>query len=141
MISVFDKKIECCGCTTCKNICPTKAIEMIPDEEGFLYPDINQVLCIDCGRCRNVCAFQNGYNTSNNLRTPKVYAAKHKNENVRMNSTSGGAFTAISDYVLGNKGIVFGVAFDENMNAVHGRANSAEERDKFKGSKYVQKYI
>lgn len=138
MISVFDKKDECCGCTACKNICPTKAIDMIPDEEGFLYPEINQELCIDCGLCRSLCAFQNEYNTYSNLGTPKVYAAKHKDKNVRMNSSSGGAFTAISDYVLGNKGIVFGVAFDENMNAVHRRANTSEERDKFKGSKYVQ---
>ena len=138
MISVFDKKEECCGCTACKHICPTRAIEMESDQEGFLYPLIDQNLCIDCGRCKEVCAFQNGYDTLKNLKPPKVYAAKHKKENIRMSSTSGGVFTAISDHVLENSGVVFGVAFDENMNAVHRMAKTSDERDMFKGSKYVQ---
>ena len=43
MISVFDKKEDCCGCTTCKHICPTHAIEMVSDQEGFL-PEINKNL-------------------------------------------------------------------------------------------------
>ena len=45
MISVFDQKEDCCGCTACKHICPKRAIEMKPDEEGFLYPEINQDEC------------------------------------------------------------------------------------------------
>lgn len=138
MISVFDIKEECCGCTACKHICPTNAIEMVADKEGFLYPSINQQLCIDCGQCKKVCAFQNGYDTSNNLEQPKVYAAKHKNESIRMDSTSGGAFTAISDYILDNNGVIFGVSFDDNMHVVHQMAKTIRERDKFKGSKYVQ---
>lgn len=138
MISVFDNKEDCCGCTACKSICQTQAISMEPDKEGFLYPEINQELCIDCSKCRKVCAFQNGYDIPDNLRQPKVYAAKHNNENIRSNSTSGGAFTAISDYVLDNNGVVFGAAFDENMNVIQQVASTAKERDKFRGSKYVQ---
>lgn len=138
MISVFEKKEECCGCTACKHICPTNAIQMKSDEEGFLFPSINQKLCIDCRLCKKVCAFQNGYDISKNLKKPKVYAAKHKNDSIRMNSTSGGAFTAISDYILDNNGVIFGVSFDDNMHVVHKMAKTQDERDKFKGSKYVQ---
>lgn len=138
MISVFDRKEDCCGCTACKHICPTHAIEMVSDQEGFLYPEINQKLCIDCGLCKQVCAFQNGYDVSTNFSIPEVYAAKHKKEDIRMSSTSGGAFTAISDFVLKNEGVIFGVAFDENMNVIHKAANTSDERDMFKGSKYVQ---
>lgn len=138
MKSVFDKKNNCCGCTACKYICPADAIEMMPDREGFLYPEINQELCIDCGLCRKVCAFQNGYDRSDNIQFPGVYAVKHKNEDVRISSTSGGAFTAISDHILENGGVVFGVAFDDNMNVMHMAAKSKSERNKFKGSKYVQ---
>ena len=45
------QKDECCGCTACMSCCPTLAIEMKPDYEGFLYANI----CIDCGKCVKVC--------------------------------------------------------------------------------------
>lgn len=138
MISMFYNKKDCCGCTACKSRCPKQAIIMKPDEEGFLYPEIDRKLCIDCGLCIKVCAFQNGYDTLQNFEIPYVYAARHIDEKVRMSSTSGGAFTAISDYILHNDGLVYGVAFDENMNVVHQRADKIEDREKFKGSKYVQ---
>ncbi len=114
---------------------------MISDEEGFLYPQINQKLCTDCNLCREICAFSNGCDTSTNLNTPDIYAVKHKDDGVRMTSTSGGFFTAISDYILDKGGLVAGVAFDENMNAVHQIAITKKERDKFKGSKYVQSHL
>lgn len=138
MISVFDKKEDCCGCTACESICPTKAIKMIPDEEGFVYPDIDQELCIDCGRCRKVCAFQNKYDSKNNLNIPDVYGIKHLNDKIRKNSSSGGAFTAISDYILEKKGSVCGVKFDEEMRVIHALAKSEYERNNQRGSKYVQ---
>lgn len=144
MISVFDIKEDCCGCTACQQICPTKAIEMKPDEEGFLYPKINQELCNDCGICKEVCAFQNGYDASGNFATPKIYAVKNKDESARMASSSGGIFSAISDFILDNGGLVSGVAFDKDMLVVHKIASTKVERDKFRGSKYVQsdlKYV
>ena len=50
MITIKDKK-DCCGCTACYNACPKKAIEMQADQEGFLYPVIDQKKCVDCGIC------------------------------------------------------------------------------------------
>lgn len=138
MISVFDKKEECCGCTACKSICPTKAIEMLSDEEGFLYPEINQELCINCGRCRNVCPFKNIINVDDKLDKPLVYAVKQKDFETRMKSTSGGVYTAISDLILNEFGSVYGVKFDEDFKVVHSKAIDFKERNKFRGSKYVQ---
>jgi len=111
---------------------------MEPDDEGFLYPKIDIAVCVQCGLCRKVCAFQNGYDTILSYDEPFVYAVKHKDENVRMTSSSGGAFTAISDFVLKQSGIVYGATFDENMNIVHQRAETKEECETLKGSKYVQ---
>jgi Coenzyme F420-reducing hydrogenase, beta subunit len=138
MIELYNKKENCCGCTACLNICPKSAIVMKTDQKGFLYPFILKEKCIECGMCKKVCSFQNGYDTSSNFEMPYVYAIKHKDEIVRMNSTSGGAFTAISDFVLKQGGVVFGAAFDNNMNVIHQTAKNSAERDKFKGSKYVQ---
>jgi len=138
MISVFDRKEDCCGCTACENICPTEAIKMVQDEEGFLYPYIDQGLCINCGNCTDVCAFQNERRAINNNEISEVYAVKHKSNDVRFTSSSGGAFTAISDYILSKEGVVYGATFDENFNVVHKRQETYEGRDSLRGSKYVQ---
>lgn len=52
---LFRRKEECCGCTACYSICPNKAISMEADEEGFLYPKIDDQKCICCFRCISVC--------------------------------------------------------------------------------------
>jgi coenzyme F420-reducing hydrogenase beta subunit len=138
MMLLYERKEECCGCTACMSICPKQAITMISDEEGFLYPSINQELCIECDLCKQVCPFSDNYRTSGNYDQPLVYAAKHKDDKVRMNSSSGGMFTAISDYILDNDGVIYGAAFDENLVVRHQKAETAEDRNKFRGSKYVQ---
>lgn len=71
----------------------------------------------------------------------RVYIAKHKNKEVHKNSQSGGAFTAISDYILSRGGVIYGAVFNENYEVVHVRAESVVERNKMRGSKYVQSNI
>lgn len=138
MKSVFEEKQDCCGCTACEHICPTNAIKMLADEEGFLYPDIIQELCIDCGLCKKVCPIQNKLGRDDRFDEPRVYAIKHKSNNVRMKSASGGAYPAISDYILKESNIVYGVKFSEKFYVHHDRAKNIQERDEFKGSKYIQ---
>ncbi|PNV60598.1 (Fe-S)-binding protein [Clostridium sp. chh4-2] len=53
--TLYNRKEECCGCTACYAICPKEAISMVEDEEGFIYPVINNILCIQCYRCVKVC--------------------------------------------------------------------------------------
>ena len=137
-MEIFDDKKRCCGCTACMNICPKNAIEMIEDEEGFKYPRINKEKCIECGLCKKICAFQNGTEVDERIENAEVYAAKNKDDAVRMKSSSGGMFATISDYVLNNNGVIYGVAFDENFKAKHIRAENKSDRDKCLGSKYSQ---
>lgn len=56
--TLFENKENCCGCTACYAVCPFNAIEMIPDEEGFLYPTIDEEKCVGCHKCLSVCAFK-----------------------------------------------------------------------------------
>lgn len=134
----YERKEFCTGCTACMNSCPHDAISMQADREGFLYPVTDEKVCTDCGLCRQICPLQDGYKISSNFEQPKVYATKHIDDDVRMSSSSGGMFTAISDYILSKKGIVYGAAFDENFRVCHQKAETVEERNKFRGSKYVQ---
>lgn len=57
MKTVYNFKYNCFGCAACMNICPTKSIKMKSDEEGFLYPSINENKCINCLKCREICPF------------------------------------------------------------------------------------
>ena len=71
----------------------------------------------------------------------KVYAAKNKNTEIRMNSSSGGGFTLIAEWILDNNGVVFGAKFNEKMQVVHDYAETKEGLAVFRGSKYVQSQI
>ncbi len=39
----------------CMNVCPKDAIRMEEDEYGFLYPQIDETKCVQCGACKKVC--------------------------------------------------------------------------------------
>lgn len=68
----------------------------------------------------------------------KSYIVKQKDLCSRMQSRSGGIFASVSDRVLEGDGVVYGCALDDSFVAVHRRACTKEERDAFRGSKYVQ---
>lgn len=137
MIQITNKE-NCCGCTACASICPHQAINMEPDTLGFLYPKVDTEKCIDCGLCEKVCAFHSNYDKSTNLPEPQIYAVRHKDMHEIETSRSGAAFIAISDYVLDQGGIVYGAGYTDHFRVVHKRATNKDERNEFKGSKYVQ---
>lgn len=67
------------------------------------------------------------------------YMAWYQNDDVLMNSSSGGAFTAIAEVVLQDNGIVFGATFDEKTwNVYHKAVTSIKELNDIRGSKYYQ---
>lgn len=134
MIQICDKK-SCAGCTACMAACPKDAISMVVDEQGFLYPTVITDKCVNCGLCDMVCPFDKPLHEETEV---CAYAIKHKDPKVLIESTSGGIFTAVSDYVLTHGGVVYGAALDENIVVRHIRATTAHERDRLRGSKYVQ---
>lgn len=133
----FTDKSQCCGCTACASICPKQAITMQPDGLGFLYPIINKNKCIECGFCEDVCTFNSHYEKSD-FSVPEVYAVRHKNISEIETSRSGAVFIALSDWILEKGGIVYGVGYTNHFRAIHKRATTKQQRDEFKGSKYVQ---
>ncbi len=129
---------KCCGCGACQQICPQQCILMHEDKEGFLYPLVVTENCINCGLCEKVCPI---INQSEERKPVEVYAAKNKNEEVRMQSSSGGIFTSLAEKVICDGGVVFGAKFDEQWNVVHDFTESMEGLGRFRGSKYVQSQI
>ena len=57
-IDLYIEKAQCCGCSACYSVCPANAITMVPDEEGFLYPEIDFCKCIGCKKCIKTCVFK-----------------------------------------------------------------------------------
>ena len=52
-------KKDCNGCGICTLGCPTNAIKMVEDKEGFFYPQIDEEKCIKCNKCKNICSNYN----------------------------------------------------------------------------------
>lgn len=126
---------ECCGCTACADICGRNAITMKEDAMGFLHPVVNADLCVDCGRCSDVCMIDR----EPELKKPaSVHAMRLRDKAEMAASQSGGAFTALSDAVLAEGGVVYGTGFGESFQVRHAKATDKSGRDSFRGSKYVQ---
>ena len=140
-IILFQDKKDCCGCGACMNACPKAAIQMREDEQGFVFPTIDDTLCIECGACTKACLYQN----SIDFHTPQeVYAASCKDDQTIMQSASGGVFPVLADQVLSSGGVVYGSALvHENgrLEPRHIRIDRAEDIHLLQGSKYVQSEI
>lgn len=134
MINVTQKH-DCYGCAACAMKCPVDCIRMVEDNEGFLYPQVDRNLCTDCGLCDSVCPLNMKYSLSD---SPDVYACKNKNVKIRLESTSGGAFTSLAEHVLDEKGVVYGAMFDKDFHVIHGCVERKEDVYKLRGSKYSQ---
>lgn len=139
---LFEKKENCCGCGACKNACPTGAIVMQPDEDGFLYPQINSAACINCGVCARVCFYQQ----TTELSPPQsVYAATCLHTEILQKSSSGGIFAVLAKAILADGGSVYGAAYtynqEQGLYVSHIGIDSAEELWRLQGSKYVHSDI
>ena len=132
-------KSKCSGCHACYSVCPKRCIEMKSDEEGFQYPFVEQTQCINCGLCDKVCPITHPIECNS---TDVVgYAAKAKDDNIRMNSSSGGIFYLLASYVINNGGVVFGAALDKQCRVKHICIDSKKYIIRLQRSKYVQSEI
>ena len=130
---------QCCGCGACANKCPKQAIYMQPNHEGFLHPVVSAEFCVECGACEKVCP---GISPAQNNETkPIAFIVQHKDETVRYQSTSGGAFTAIAEEVIRRGGVVFGAVMTDDMTVKHDYVSEIDGLAKFRNSKYVQSEI
>ncbi|PYG86559.1 4Fe-4S dicluster protein [Ruminiclostridium sufflavum DSM 19573] len=135
----IDKKEDCYGCRVCEQICPHNCISVSEDAEGFKYPAVDENLCTECGICIKHCPkINNTIFEESQLKEPEVFAAKLKNEQVLLKSSSGGMFSAIAELVIEKGGVVFGCALDKDFIAKHICVENKVDLEGLRGSKYVQ---
>ncbi len=131
-------KKECCGCEACAQVCPKSAIDMIEDNEGFRYPIINQEKCIKCGLCNNACQYEVGiiFNSEKQC----AFGGYSNHPSIRMESTSGGAFSEIVDAWCFSNYVIFGARAD-GLRVFHTYIFDKNELQIFRKSKYSQSII
>lgn len=139
MISIKDKS-ECCGCNACGDICSHRAITYQPDIEGFWYPVIDKVKCIDCGLCEKVCPVIHAEDlkSKTDIGSPECHAVQHKNLQSLFNSTSGSAFAALAEKMYKEGGYVGGAIFNEDYSVTQFISADKADLEKLRNSKYVQ---
>lgn len=67
----------------------------------------------------------------------RIIAVHNANENIRISSSAGGAFSILCESVLSHGGTVFGVGFDEKWNPAHLKIESEQDLSLIRGAKYV----
>lgn len=112
---------------------------MTADMDGFAYPKVKENLCVDCGLCLKVCPMINAEEVK--LQTGKIYAAQLKNSSILRKSSSGGVFSLIANHVLQKGGVVFGAAWNDNLQLHHIGVETQGGLSKLRGSKYVHSDI
>jgi len=88
-MKIICKADDCFGCLACVNICPQKCIDIAYDNQGFIIPNIDENICINCNRCIKVCPVNNNITLTSPI---EVYAGQMNDYSMAQQSTSGGMF-------------------------------------------------
>lgn len=128
-------KNTCVGCSACVSVCAKNCIKMTVDKEGFYYPQIDTDKCVNCGMCDEVCP---ALHPASPVEASDSYAVYSSSDEIRINSSSGGVFYHLAEYVIKNGGVVFGAAFDSDWNVSHIAVDKIEDLPKVQRSKYLQ---
>jgi len=140
MIKITNKDL-CTGCCACLNVCPNNAITMLSDKEGFWYPRVDESSCNNCGLCEDVCPLIEGHIvTVERFKSPRVLAAWNTDDTIRLDSTSGGVFSALANEMFSVGGYVAGAVFLEDHTVSHIVTNDERKLDQIRSSKYLQSY-
>lgn len=137
MIRIKEKE-RCCGCEACVQSCPKSCIQMKEDALGFLYPVVDERLCVDCGLCERVCPVLHPYAPKQPM---QIEAVMSKNDSLRAMSSSGGFFSELAQWVIRQGGVVFGARFAYDWSVEHTYIEKEEDLWHLRGSKYVQSRI
>ncbi len=127
----------CTSCYACMNSCNFGAIEPKPMADGRVIPVIDHDKCRKCGMCRKTCPILNPPAANE---PSACYAAQWKDAD-RINSASAGIGAALTKLIISKGGCVYGAGIDKDLVVRHYRAETFEEAQRQRKSKYVHSDI
>lgn len=135
---ICDIETKCTGCSACAAACPTGAIRMTENREGFSVPTLSADICTQCGACAAVCPLtgKGGLQAAG-----EAYACQIKDKESLSFATAGGFFPLLAKRILEAGGVVYGCVWDADMKPVHKGITDPSLIASFSGSKYVQSDI
>ncbi len=122
----------CTGCAACINLCPNNAI-IIEDDLETYNAKIDPNRCINCGLCVKYCP----NNCVHSLRPPIYWVQGWAEDEIRKQSSSGGAASALTRFFIQSGGYVASCLFENGVFRFV-VTNSIEKAKGFAGSKYVK---
>lgn len=134
-MNILDINKDCVGCGACVDSCPADALKLEFNNDGFYEPVLDNDKCFDCSKCVKVCPV---IEPVNDAITPQSYYGWINDYEIRKNSTSGGAFSAIADEVLKQGGVVFGAKYGDDFKYVEMASTEECTLDDLRVSKYCQ---
>lgn len=129
---------DCTGCFACGLVCPSGAISMNLEKDGFYRPSINDDLCNLCGVCCDVCYKFSTFDMNNPFKGSEVIAVTNNFVDDMNSVTTVGVATRLAEYFYEKGYCVCGVKYDYTKNtARHDIAASLGDVLEFRGSKYI----
>lgn len=128
-------KHACTGCMVCVDTCCHHAITTVIDKDGHRYPLIDSTKCVSCGLCQKKCPIISNFDYSQ----PCLYnplLAWSNDDNIRLNSASGGIFGGLAKKIILEGGYVCGCRM-EGLSARHVIIDNISCLSQLQGSKYV----
>ncbi len=139
-LKIFDIKDTCTGCGACVSACNLKALTLSYDDEGFYFPHLNESKCVNCRLCEKVCHVINSPSYSEVSKNYNAYMLKALDKDLVMNSSSGGAFSLLSDVILSRGGVIYGASYNYEKECLEHTSTEHVSLDALRKSKYVESY-
>lgn len=137
MIQITNK-VNCCGCNACGDVCPQGAITFQVDKEGFWYPKVDNEKCVDCGLCDNVCPILQKASYVERYEVPKIFAAYAEDEQIRIDSTSGGIHSMLALEMYKKRAYIGGAIYQTDHTVSHILSDDKDLLSEIRSSKYLQ---
>ena len=129
----------CTGCGACVNICPRNCLELKPNDEGFYYPQYDSRNCIECHLCEKACHILSS-DEKKPISSENFYMYASEDAEIRRNSSSGGCFSLIADYIDKVGGVIFGSKYNGEDERLEVFDSNQYRWEGFRKSKYIESY-
>ena len=133
-MNIFDKTKRCTGCAACVDACPTNALKLTMNKDGFYEPVVIDT-CIHCEKCIKICPSITPLVQETNK---QYFYGWSLDADMRSHSSSGGLFSVLAEKILSEGGIVFGARYSEDFKSVVLDCTENTSLQSLRTSKYVQ---